>query len=678
MDEACTNRLDSGTVIGVGEWSAMNQDPLVDTVSAGSTQSVGALSQVRHQTPAKPRKGDTEQPEVMMAWVNNHIKTSSGRLLDSSLEPVPGPSSMVPPLSQGYSVADTESTISTEPYFQLAPHSLINPSVYQRVSQPVTLPPQQTSPRDSQLSIPQFNDYCADHESDSDTSNSSSLADGNSTSCRTSTRETTPTARPNAGPVPDIDDDSLSSTSASSQSDWDGSLPEHPHHPRSAFNFHDAGIDTHRHEADSPSYDGHGSDQNDLAGDHGTPDFNSNLRSATSTNRNRKRRAWGDDFESSEGGQKRLRGRAKASAEDATPRKRLACPFFKKDPTRYNGCYEKKLTKISYVKQHLERSHSQPIHCVFCMEVFLTEDECRIHERDRSCEIREYVEPDGVSPKKKEMLKRRADQKKAEDDQWYDIFGVLFPDSPKPSSPYIYDSHSEDLTNYHEFQATRGSEMLTSSLFDDLTRTANLTIDKAAFDELVRQALDGIWDRWRQLRRIEPDERERELSRPTIEITAAPEDQDQRRLSVSTRRDMHADSEDDRLAPFYPTTPQSMPEVQDFQTYHLQTALNVISMTPKSGFEGTIVEIQFQDTQTFKQLHIDSSPHFQVSFNNEKCSPTMVKTLPPSGYSIRVQVPHSKELRASPETTVLVCVWTDEMLRSAMPAAFAGTFKILA
>jgi hypothetical protein len=217
---------------------------------------------------------------------------------------------------------------------------------------------------------------------------------------------------------------------------------------------------------------------------------------------NQKRQAVGEGSETGESGSKRLR-LTKNPINEGGQHQRLACPFWKNDPMNHGTCYRRNLTKISYVKQHLDRRHSVPIHCVLCLRVFPTEEECRAHQRERSCDVREYVKPEGISPEQRELLKRRAQQNQSQEDQWFEIYRLLFPGSPLPYSPYIDDNFSEDLNKFHEFQLAQGSAILTERLFQKLP--ANIDLPKETLKRLVLEVQQEVWSVWPRLSGLVPD-----------------------------------------------------------------------------------------------------------------------------------------------------------------------------
>jgi hypothetical protein len=116
----------------------------------------------------------------------------------------------------------------------------------------------------------------------------------------------------------------------------------------------------------------------------------------------------------------------------------LACPYYKRKPLEYVECQQKTLRTICRVKQHIWRSHCIPVHCSSCNMTFKTESERDAHQRQRPpCDVKLPVAWDGITKEQEKTLHKRSDSRKSTQMQWNDIFEILFPGSPLPSSPYL-------------------------------------------------------------------------------------------------------------------------------------------------------------------------------------------------------------------------------------------------
>ncbi|KAK1457504.1 hypothetical protein CMEL01_15984, partial [Colletotrichum melonis] len=118
----------------------------------------------------------------------------------------------------------------------------------------------------------------------------------------------------------------------------------------------------------------------------------------------------------------------------------FACPFWKLDPNKQRLCYSATLSEIRYVKQHILRRHVQPIHCVICMEIFDSNEDYTVHLRQMSCthDHSSKPEPEGINPaQKKVLLSWRAKRGSSKEEQWFELWKILFPTLPSPCSPFM-------------------------------------------------------------------------------------------------------------------------------------------------------------------------------------------------------------------------------------------------
>lgn len=185
----------------------------------------------------------------------------------------------------------------------------------------------------------------------------------------------------------------------------------------------------------------------------------------------------------------------------------FACPFFKKDPVRWRSCHKHELRKISYVKQHLYRTHPVQPHCPVCGEVFEAdqiEERLNRHLRLRECEPKTFEPPQGITWRQREQLGRRVPAKLSEEDQWFLVFDIVFPGHPRPSTPYVDPDMSEDLSSYLDFAAAQGSKVLRKSFLRHVKSFPEGSLDETALDSLFRQGLDDLRIQWFSTRSSPP------------------------------------------------------------------------------------------------------------------------------------------------------------------------------
>ncbi|KAJ8130717.1 hypothetical protein O1611_g2909 [Lasiodiplodia mahajangana] len=190
--------------------------------------------------------------------------------------------------------------------------------------------------------------------------------------------------------------------------------------------------------------------------------------------------------------------------EDLPPRKRtepfkedglLACPFAKWKPLSYHSCHKYIMKDIRRVKQHLRRSHKRPLHCPTCWENFKVEETFYAHIGGRSCLPQPKTELEGVTATQQEHLERKVDRKLSRSDQWYSIFLILFPDSPRPRSAYLESDLSAELLDFQKFMAKDGLDIVEQTVHEQIPaslipQTEELvTFSQALFQQAIPEIL---------------------------------------------------------------------------------------------------------------------------------------------------------------------------------------------
>ncbi|KAL2106695.1 hypothetical protein VUR80DRAFT_6341 [Thermomyces stellatus] len=180
------------------------------------------------------------------------------------------------------------------------------------------------------------------------------------------------------------------------------------------------------------------------------------------------------------------------------PRVILACPFYKWDPARYKNCRRILLTKISYVKQHILRAHRMPPHCQICNESFQTDDQMRQHIRSMTCERRPYTPPDGVTEDQIFQLRSRVNQKNSLENQWYEVFDIIFPGSARPASVFLDPELSQDLDEFVNFLTTHGPKIILDKINLSNTPPGDGSSSRStpSLTSGLSKALQEVYDRW--------------------------------------------------------------------------------------------------------------------------------------------------------------------------------------
>lgn len=160
----------------------------------------------------------------------------------------------------------------------------------------------------------------------------------------------------------------------------------------------------------------------------------------------------------------------KAKSEEAEVR-RLACPFFKRNPHRYKDqskCVGPGWMTVHRLKEHLYRRHMLPIHCYRCREVFPSDRLLQLHSRSEArCAVRDGAsgeqELEGIDASQERLLRSRRRTDKTEEEKWRDVFRICFPADDPDSVPTPWfelppawgaaspAAQESDISRYEEF-----------------------------------------------------------------------------------------------------------------------------------------------------------------------------------------------------------------------------------
>ncbi|OTB07853.1 hypothetical protein M426DRAFT_267087 [Hypoxylon sp. CI-4A] len=121
----------------------------------------------------------------------------------------------------------------------------------------------------------------------------------------------------------------------------------------------------------------------------------------------------------------------------ARPQRQFACPFYLQHRLTYEECRGYTLTRVSDVRQHIRRRHVQQDHCIICGTVFIYPTDREGHDA-YLCHPNLFYFPGATAEQIAQMGSRAGDPSaRSEEERWYQIWAILFPNSPSPESPYL-------------------------------------------------------------------------------------------------------------------------------------------------------------------------------------------------------------------------------------------------
>ncbi|KAI0548169.1 hypothetical protein F4679DRAFT_585735 [Xylaria curta] len=162
----------------------------------------------------------------------------------------------------------------------------------------------------------------------------------------------------------------------------------------------------------------------------------------------------------------------------------LACPFYKMDPWKFDRCLTYKLTKMSYVKQHLLRHHDAPrCNCSVYQHPLSNKAERDCHTGSQDCQQSQYTVY-VMTAKQKREIQRAAGRKITCEGKWYQVWSILFPGAKKPDSPYVKGHYfAEVLSSIKAFYHSSGSHIMEETF----QAMKNADTSREAFDELLKK-----------------------------------------------------------------------------------------------------------------------------------------------------------------------------------------------
>ncbi|KAK3995212.1 hypothetical protein QBC44DRAFT_320686 [Cladorrhinum sp. PSN332] len=197
--------------------------------------------------------------------------------------------------------------------------------------------------------------------------------------------------------------------------------------------------------------------------------------------------------------QRRQKKRRKlGEPEEPSSRRLLACPFWKMDPTEHRPCFKMTLHGISRVKQHLTRKHLPAFYCERCMLVLPDERTHLAHIQIMNCSF-QSEKFNGITHRQQRELSKKSNPSLSVTEQWFAIWGIVFPNTPRPLSAYMDPDLSEDLCRFREFAELHGPGLIAEEIRSSQSEGAEPEIQglpDVALRHVISQGLNRIFENW--------------------------------------------------------------------------------------------------------------------------------------------------------------------------------------
>ncbi|KAK5660199.1 hypothetical protein OQA88_13669 [Cercophora sp. LCS_1] len=174
------------------------------------------------------------------------------------------------------------------------------------------------------------------------------------------------------------------------------------------------------------------------------------------------------------------------------------------------------MRKFGYVKQHLLRNHGSEFMCQRCAEDFGSESLLRRHvSASEPCEYREAPADGKMKSATQDAVKNIRSRKGAggqalsDEDRWFEVYSILFPNEPLPVSPYAGSPAVEVLRAFNasmtqdtgrqvleQVFGPEASDRKSIELVDKIVSTfINLKLDNAVLTSGSKNALPSVTNR---------------------------------------------------------------------------------------------------------------------------------------------------------------------------------------
>ncbi|ORY56104.1 uncharacterized protein BCR38DRAFT_490763 [Pseudomassariella vexata] len=215
-----------------------------------------------------------------------------------------------------------------------------------------------------------------------------------------------------------------------------------------------------------------------------------------------------DGSDHSDDGNGKGRRDTKRPKKDFPRIRKLACPYFKHDPARYQkgSCTGPGYTTIARLKEHIYRCHKQPEHsCARCREAFPDREALDNHLRaEEPCKLlRRLKALDDISEAQYQKLKKKSSPNKPAGKRWEEVYRIIFPLAQEIPTPYYdYDEGKpmlpvpKEIEQYDQYL----QDELAPRVREELERRYDRFEEKIkdAFVDIVRSVFGNLYQEYRQ------------------------------------------------------------------------------------------------------------------------------------------------------------------------------------
>lgn len=174
-----------------------------------------------------------------------------------------------------------------------------------------------------------------------------------------------------------------------------------------------------------------------------------------------------------------------------------ACPFYIQDKQRHKECLARHaLESIEDVRNHLFLAHRQPILCPVCATAFVSYAARDGHLRAQDCiphACANFVGLDDRQLAQVDMMDLE-ETSMPEEEQWVRLWQIVFPNSPKPESPYLSCHNERTVSTIREVWKNHGLTLVCRAVSGRLIQGYIVNDEETLLNWLYATALDRAID----------------------------------------------------------------------------------------------------------------------------------------------------------------------------------------
>ncbi|KAI3554014.1 hypothetical protein CABS02_05733 [Colletotrichum abscissum] len=137
---------------------------------------------------------------------------------------------------------------------------------------------------------------------------------------------------------------------------------------------------------------------------------------------------------------------------------------------------------------------------------------------------RNQVNYEGISEDQSRQLTRKVDRRLSEEQQWFSVWDIVFPDVPRPESAYLGNQIEESMVMIHDFWDANGKALVSDALWErGLIPEPNVSDDEGELESFLAETLESVVEELLASCRVQIAASLSRSNRDRYEASSAPE-----------------------------------------------------------------------------------------------------------------------------------------------------------